>query len=53
MLCTSVDYSGPRTEEAFTTFLNEQCGTHRQPGGALSETVCYSLHLEEYSADRS
>ncbi|GAA5882743.1 hypothetical protein JCM3774_003251 [Rhodotorula dairenensis] len=30
-------YSGPRTEEAFLNFLNEKCGTHKQPGGILSE----------------
>ncbi|KWU45274.1 thioredoxin-domain-containing protein, partial [Rhodotorula sp. JG-1b] len=30
-------YSGPRTEEAFLEFLNEKCGTHKLPGGLLSD----------------
>ncbi|GAA5982909.1 hypothetical protein JCM10908_006828 [Rhodotorula pacifica] len=30
-------YQGPRTEEAFLEFLNEKCGTHKQPGGILSD----------------
>lgn len=32
-------YSGPRTEEAFLEFLNEKCGTHKLPGGLLSDLV--------------
>ncbi|GAA6033527.1 hypothetical protein JCM8097_001438 [Rhodosporidiobolus ruineniae] len=31
------DYRGPRTEEALLEFLNEHCGTHKLPGGLLSD----------------
>ncbi|GAA6011053.1 hypothetical protein JCM10207_005479 [Rhodosporidiobolus poonsookiae] len=31
------DYRGPRSEEAFLDFLNEKCGTHKLPGGLLSD----------------
>jgi len=31
------NYEGPRTEEAFVSFLNEQCGTHRAVGGGLND----------------
>lgn len=34
-----IDYSGARSEEAFLEFLNKQCGTHRLPGGLLSDLV--------------
>ncbi|KAF9223397.1 disulfide isomerase [Gyrodon lividus] len=30
-------YEGPRTEQAFVTFLNERCGTHRAVGGSLND----------------
>lgn len=30
-------YEGPRSEEAFVTFLNERCGTHRAVGGGLND----------------
>jgi len=30
-------YQGPRTEEAFLEFLNDKCGTHKLPGGVLSD----------------
>ncbi|GAA5942486.1 hypothetical protein JCM3775_007002 [Rhodotorula graminis] len=30
-------YQGPRTEEAFLEFLNAKCGTHKLPGGVLSD----------------
>ncbi|EPQ54104.1 protein disulfide isomerase [Gloeophyllum trabeum ATCC 11539] len=30
-------YEGPRTEEGFVEYLNQKCGTHRTPGGLLSE----------------
>lgn len=33
------DYDEARTEEAFVSFLNARCGTHRSPGGLLDETV--------------
>jgi protein disulfide-isomerase A6 len=32
-----VPYTGGRDEQAFTTFLNEQCGTHRAVGGGLND----------------
>lgn len=32
----SIDYALPRTEQAFISFLNEQCGTQRAPGGGLT-----------------
>ncbi|KAF8841228.1 protein disulfide isomerase [Paxillus ammoniavirescens] len=31
------NYEGPRTEEAFVSFLNERCGTHRAVGGGLDD----------------
>lgn len=31
----AVDYSGGRSEADFISFLNEQTGTHRAPGGGL------------------
>lgn len=31
------NYEGPRTEEAFVSFLNERCGTHRAVGGGLND----------------
>ncbi|KAF9238493.1 protein disulfide isomerase [Melanogaster broomeanus] len=31
------DYEGARTEQAFVTFLNERCGTHRAVGGGLND----------------
>lgn len=30
-------YQGPRTEEAFLELLNDKCGTHKLPGGVLSD----------------
>jgi len=30
-------YEGPRTEQAFVTFLNERCGTQRAVGGGLND----------------
>jgi len=30
-------YEGGRTEEAFVSFLNEKCGTHRAVGGGLND----------------
>ncbi|KAI9566788.1 thioredoxin-like protein [Boletus coccyginus] len=30
-------YEGGRSEEAFVTFLNERCGTHRAVGGGLND----------------
>jgi len=32
-----VKYDGARTEEAFVSFLNEKCGTHRAVGGGLND----------------
>jgi protein disulfide-isomerase A6 len=32
-------YEGGRTEEAFVSFLNEKCGTHRAVGGGLNDKV--------------
>ena len=32
-------YDGARTEEAFVSFLNTHCGTHRAPGGLLDDTA--------------
>lgn len=32
-------YEGARTEQAFVTFLNERCGTHRAIGGNLNDEV--------------
>ncbi|KII85007.1 hypothetical protein PLICRDRAFT_126437 [Plicaturopsis crispa FD-325 SS-3] len=31
------DYEGPRSEEAFVSFLNEKCGTQRAVGGGLTD----------------
>ncbi|KAG8212998.1 thioredoxin-like protein [Butyriboletus roseoflavus] len=31
------NYEGGRSEEAFVTFLNERCGTHRAVGGDLND----------------
>lgn len=38
-------YEGGRTEEAFVTFLNERCGTHRAVGGGLTDEV-RGLHFK-------
>jgi hypothetical protein len=32
-------YEGGRSQQAFITFLNERCGTHRAAGGALNDEV--------------
>lgn len=32
-----LDYDGERTEEAFVSYLNSQCGTHRAAGGLLND----------------
>jgi len=32
-------YEGGRSEEAFVSFLNEKCGTHRAVGGGLNDQV--------------
>ncbi|KAH7884731.1 protein disulfide isomerase [Phlebopus sp. FC_14] len=31
------NYEGPRTEQAFVTYLNERCGTRRAVGGGLND----------------
>ncbi|KAI0090087.1 protein disulfide isomerase [Irpex rosettiformis] len=33
------DYDEARTEEAFVSFLNSRCGTHRSAGGLLDDTA--------------
>lgn len=35
----AITYQGGRTEAALLEFMNEQCGTHKLPGGALSDKV--------------
>ena len=37
------NYEGGRTEEAFVSFLNEKCGTHRAVGGGLNDQVSWLL----------
>lgn len=32
-------YDGARSEQAFVTFLNERCNTHRAIGGGLNDEV--------------
>lgn len=34
-----VTYNGARSEQALLEFMNEQCGTHKLSGGALSDLV--------------
>jgi len=46
----AIDYSGARTESAFLSFLNEQCGTHRISGGLLSEQAGRLPDLDELAA---
>ncbi len=43
---SGVEYSGGRSEQDFINFLNENCGTHRVPGGGLGEKVVNSLKIQ-------
>lgn len=50
-------YEGPRTEQAFVTFLNERCGTQRAVGGGLNDEVshvptCGPTSIEKVQAGR-
>nr|VWO94164.1 Thioredoxin 1 (Trx-1) [Ganoderma boninense] len=45
-----VDYDGARTEEAFVTYLNEKCGTHRAAGGLLNEQAGRLAPLDALAA---
>ncbi|BGO96092.1 hypothetical protein NBRC10512_007202 [Rhodotorula toruloides] len=43
-------YQGPRTEQAFLEFLNEHCGTHKLPGGLLSDLAGRIPSLDSLAA---
>ncbi|KAI1787964.1 protein disulfide isomerase [Ganoderma leucocontextum] len=45
-----IDYDGPRTEEAFVTYLNEKCGTQRGVGGLLHEKAGRLEQLDALAA---
>lgn len=46
-------YEGPRSEEAFVTFLNERCGTQRAAGGGLNDEVSHVPIRCPASAEKS
>lgn len=43
----AVNYEKGRTEKDFVDFLNENAGTHRLVGGALSDTAGRIVDLDE------
>lgn len=43
---TILDYNGPNTESAIISFINENTGTFRVPGGDLNTMVNHYIHFQ-------